>query len=294
MKGTTMRALRSTAVITALAGLTLVACGSDSKSTSTTTAPAAAASTAAPASSTPTSGDALNVTIFASLAPLSFHDDSGKPTGFMVDIVNAAAKRIGRQADFHDVAFENVIPGIQSGQFDIGTGVDVTAEREAVLDLVPVAQAGYTFIVKADHADIGTDMKELCGMTIGGTKGQSSLTVIEDLSKDCVADGKPAIEVKTFPQPADVVLAVKSGNVDARSTWQGYASWLVKQDPELKVTGPVYSVTPTGLAVATDSPLGPQLVEAINAMISDGTYAEIMKNWESSDIMIDKTEVDPK
>ena len=65
-------------------------------------------------------------------APNEFKNSDGQIVGFDVDLMNAIAKTLGLAPDFREIAFESIIPSVQTGQFNVGmSSVTDTAERQA-------------------------------------------------------------------------------------------------------------------------------------------------------------------
>ncbi|WP_449241800.1 transporter substrate-binding domain-containing protein, partial [Desulfovibrio sp.] len=68
--------------------------------------------------------------------PFEFKDPaSGKHTGFDVELWDAIAKKIGAEYDLQPMDFNGIIPGLQSGQIDVGiAGMTIKPERAKVVD----------------------------------------------------------------------------------------------------------------------------------------------------------------
>ena len=57
--------------------------------------------------------------------------DGGNITGFDVDMMNAVCDKLGYELQIDDMAFESIIPAVQSGKADVGVaGLSVTPDRE--------------------------------------------------------------------------------------------------------------------------------------------------------------------
>ena len=65
-------------------------------------------------------------------APNEFKNSDGQIVGFDVDLMNAIAKTLGLAPDYREIAFESIVPSVQTGQFNVGmSSVTDTAERQA-------------------------------------------------------------------------------------------------------------------------------------------------------------------
>ena len=66
--------------------------------------------------------------------------------------------------------------------------------------------------------------------------------------------------------------------------------WLGEEPETYDDVPGAWSSGPEGIVVS----LAPVLVDAINALIADGTYNKIFTKWDVSDIKLDKSEFNPK
>jgi polar amino acid transport system substrate-binding protein len=69
----------------------------------------------------------------------------------MYDIEVELSRRLQMPFVYQPTSFENIITGVQGGKFDIGNGVDATPTRQEVVDIVPLYQGSYSFLVLADQ-----------------------------------------------------------------------------------------------------------------------------------------------
>src|SRR5690349_5634854 len=76
----------------------------------------------------------LRVGTFLQYPPIMYKDKNGDPQGFEVDMPLAMGKTLGVKVTFVDSAWEGLLPGIQSGKFDvIFAQMAITAERAKVI-----------------------------------------------------------------------------------------------------------------------------------------------------------------
>ena len=80
--------------------------------------------------------------------PQAFLDD-GKPAGFAVELGDAIAQEMCLKAEFVDMAFAGLFPGLNARKFDtIIAGVGITPQRQEAFDFVPYFQGGVRLIVR--------------------------------------------------------------------------------------------------------------------------------------------------
>ena len=142
---------------------------------------------------TAASAKKLIVATDTNFPPFEFKDpETGKHTGFDVELWDAIAKQIGVEYTLQPMDFNGIIPGLQSGQLDVGiAGITIKPERAEVVDFSdPYYNAGLLILVKADNEEI-TDVQGLAGKIVSTKLGTTS----EDFAKKEAG----ANEVKIFP-----------------------------------------------------------------------------------------------
>ncbi len=76
-------------------------------------------------------------------SPDEFKDPNGEPTGWGIELVSALAARLGLTADFRDAQFDNIIPGVKGGKYNVGwASFTDTLERQESVDFVDYYSAG--------------------------------------------------------------------------------------------------------------------------------------------------------
>jgi polar amino acid transport system substrate-binding protein len=177
---------------------------------------------------------------------------------------------------------------VESGKFDIGTGVDATAAREKIIDVVPVYQGGYTVRTRADGPQIGPTLLDLCGLKLGLPAGGSLTRLLSSFSVQCVRNGRMPIVQLAMPSDALVLLALQSGRIDGMIAFNWYSP-----PPGTKLVGPTFGITQSGIAVRKGSALGPKLVTALKAIIADGTYTKILARYSVSQTALSRICMNP-
>lgn len=271
-------------VIAALFGfsLFLVACGDDKKSDTTASTAATTAADSSIAVPAEFKGKTLVVASDASYAPNEFFDKDGKTVvGMDVDLINAIAAKLGLKADVKNAPFDGIIPGIKAGKYQVGvSSFTDNKEREATVDFATYFTAGSSFYIEADGGPTVNTLADLCGLKVAAQKGTVQADDATAQSKKCTADGKKAVDVQIFPDQNGVNLALKSGRVQVAMADSPVAAYAVKQsNGAFKLTGESYDNAPYGIAVPKDSGLAQPMVDAIKALIADGTYKEILTKW---------------
>lgn len=225
---------------------------------------------------------ALRVATAAAYPPDQFVDESTKEvTGWSPELLREVAKRLGVKVEFTDMDFAGILPGVQSGKFDIGSSsFAVTDERTKAADFITYSQTGDTLLVAKGNPK-GLEFDKLCGTPVGVTKGSVSDFAAQEVSKKCVDGGAKKLDIQAFPNQNGAILALDAGRVDsvvASLTVNAYLAQ--KSNNKFDATGKVLSTRTVGYAVRKDSDqLANALLTSLKAMKDDGTYDAILKKW---------------
>ena len=295
------RLLTACAVL-ASASLALTACGSsgsDSGSGSSSSA-AVNAVTADPALAALVPADVkssgkLVVGSDASYAPNEFQDDKGTIVGMDVDLANAVAARLGLKAEVQNAGFTAIIPGIGANKYQLGmSSFTDTKEREQTVDMVTYFTAGTSSAVKKGNPDkISAD--DLCGKKIAVQTGTTQADAIVDtINPACVAAGKPTVpnDGDKFDLQTDVTNAVVSGRNQVMMADSPVVDYAIKQtNGQLEKLGATTDSAPYGIALAKGSALAPAVQGAVQSLIDDGTYKQILQKWGVEAGAVDKAQL---
>ena len=211
-------------------------------------------------------------------APNEFKDDNDKIVGFDIDLFNAVSKKLGLKAEYKGSIFDNIIPGVQGGSYDVGvSSFTDNAQREQVVDLVTYLSAG-TQWARAAGGEVTPD--KACGHKVAVQTGTVQVDDVTARSKACTSAGDKAIDILQFDDQGAASNAVVVGQADAVLADSPIVAYAVQQsDKKLELVGDVYDAAPYGYVVAKGSPLGKALQGAVQSLIDDGTYADILKKW---------------
>lgn len=294
--------MKKTAAAVALGTLALVAaaCSSNSSSSTTTTAPAATTTTTTPpipttviptqpansaiAATVPASihsSGNLVVALDASYPPNEFLASDGSTiVGMDADLSNAIAQTMGLKAKLVNATFDTIIPGIVAGKYDMGaSSFTDTKAREKVVDFVDYFSAGESFYVKSG-APLVTSLQDLCGKSVAVESGTTEETDAKAQSAKCTVTGKSKVDVLTFGTQTEANVAVSSGRADAGFADSPVAAYIVStSNGVFQNSGAPIGVAPYGLALAKNKGLTSPVQAAVNLLISNGVYTQILAKW---------------
>lgn len=265
-------------------GLVLTACGStESGNASTSTAGDAGNVDASAQALLPQSvRDSGKLVIGTELSypPDEFKDDSGKPTGWGIELIQAIAERLGLTADLRESQFDNILPGIQGGKYDVGwASFTDNKERQKVVDFIDYYVAGTQW---ASRKGDDVDPNNACGLTVAvGTGTYQETDDVPAKSDACVAAGKDPITIMKIDTQGAITTAVKLGRADAMSSDSVVTQYAVIQtDGALQLAGEIMDSAPFGMAVSpSNTGLRDALQAATQSLMDDGTYTKILEKW---------------
>jgi polar amino acid transport system substrate-binding protein len=220
----------------------------------------------------------VNVAVFNDWPPDEFVEN-GELKGWSVDMAKAMAERLGVPFKFEPTSFEIIIPGLASKRFDAGfSSFGVTPERLEVLDFIPQRKegTGYAFLKGADLKI--ENEADLCGHSVALLTGAWDFQYLTKVSAEkCV--GKKPIDLQQFTTENAAELAVSSGRVEMVAAGSAKLAYLAKQTGKYDMAHFVSNAVYNGIGVRKGDPLGPALKGALETMMKDGSYKEIMAKW---------------
>jgi polar amino acid transport system substrate-binding protein len=257
--------------------------GSGSGSTATTKASAVDQALAAKVPAAIKSDGKLLIGTDSSYAPSEFLDTDGKTViGFDVDLFNAVAAKLGLTTQWVSAPFDAIIPGVQSGKYEVGvSSFTINSERKQQVNMVSYFSAGTQWGAKKGNPT-GIQPDNACGKKVAVQT--STVQDTDDLPKrvkQCKTDGKPAITIDRYQRQDQATASVVSGKDDAMLADSPVVAYAVKQtNGQLELLGNIYDSAPYGYVVKKDqTDFAQALSGAVTALISDGTYKQILSKW---------------
>lgn len=263
-------------------------------------APSAGAEDAAAAAALPARyKDAGTIKVASDIPfpPMEMFDDNQKLTGFDYDLAQALGAKLGVTMELQTQAFDSIIPSLQSGKHDvIMSGMNDTQERQKTIDFVDYFHAGFSILVPAGNPGKVATVLDLCGKDVAVQKATVQAEILHGYDAECTAAGPGPMKIAELPLETDVQTAVRSGKAVADVVDSAVASYAaqtagggkmfeVVRDPAHPAGyNPVY----TGIGVLKkDSELSQALLLALQAVVADGSYAEILKKYDMGDYAVD-------
>jgi polar amino acid transport system substrate-binding protein len=290
------RAILGLAAAAALT-LSLAACGSESGTGSSTPIASASADTSlrdkVPADIK--AAGKLTIGTDSSYAPSEFLDTDGKTViGFDVDLFNAVAQKLGLTTEWQSATFDSIIPGVSSGKYNVGvSSFTVNADREKEANMISYFSAGTQWAAKTG---VTLSPDDACGKKVAVQTGTVQVDDVTAKSKACTSGGKAKITIDQYQKQSDATNAVVTGKDAAMLADSPVCAYAVKQtNGQLALAGDIYDSAPYGYVVAKDkTDFANVIQQALQALITDGTYKTVLDKWGVTAGAITAPEVNPK
>ncbi len=187
-------------------------------------------------------------------------------------MAEAIAGKLGMTLEVEDIAFDSIIPELESGKADIGVaGMTVNEDRLKNVDFTdPYTTASQVIIVKEDSEIAGPD--DLKGKYIGVQLG----TTGDIYASDYEADGST---IERYNKGFEAVQAMQQGKIDAVVIDQEPAKVFVSQNEGIKILDEALTVEEYAIAIKKGNT---ELLDQVN-----GALAELKESGELQAI-IDK------
>ncbi|NLZ16555.1 MAG: glutamine ABC transporter substrate-binding protein GlnH [Desulfobulbaceae bacterium] len=217
----------------------------------------------------------ITVACDTNFPPFEFKDPkTGKHTGFDVELWDAVAKELGLEYELQPMDFNGIIPGLQSGQLDVGiAGMTIKPERAQVIDFSDgYYTAGLLLLVRESSTDING---------IEDLKNKVVATKLGTTSVDFLKGNTTTKETKLFPNNDAMFLELISGGADAVLFDSPVVSdFMMKTGKDrVKVVGPLYQGQDYGIGFPKGSALVGQVNSALKALRENGTYNALYMKW---------------
>ena len=139
------------------------------------------------------------------------------------------------------------------------------------------------------------DPDNACGLRIAVQSGTTHDDDIEARSQECVDAGEDAITIEKFQTQPQATETIVSGLNDASLADLPTSLYALQQTGEqLEFIGDQYDAAPYGILThQDDEELAEAIAAAFNGVIEDGSYQEVLAEWEIEVGALDTAEVNP-
>lgn len=229
--------------------------------------------------------------------PYIFVDDKNKLTGYDIEVLKEAFKKIdGYKLKFETTDFGSIFTGLNSGKYQIGVNnFSYNEERgKSYLYSYPYDKIGYVFTTKKGSIPI-TSFKEAAGKTTQGGTGVSITTAIEAWNEK-----NPDEAINFNYTDSDTIVGLKkveSGELDFSiidvAMYKAYQDEYnldlqaneIPEDEAKLIADNLYSYY---ILPKDQKDLREKLDDALKELKADGTLTKLSKKWFGQDTAPEK------
>lgn len=215
-------------------------------------------------------------------APFTYHDESGKLTGYDVEVTRAVAEKLGIKVEFKETQWDAMMAGLKAGRFDVvANQVGLTSpERQATFDKSePYSWSGAVLVARKDSNIKSVDeikgIKAAQSLTSNygerATAAQAELVPVDGLAQSLTLIEQKRAEVTLNDELAVLDYLKKNPNSSVKIVWSAPA--------EEKVGSGLIVNKGNDEAVAKFS-------QAVNELKADGTLKKLGEQFFGKDISV--------
>lgn len=238
--------------------ISFVACSSEKKSDDTNT--------------DANTQETLTMATNAEFPPYEYKEGD-KVVGIDAEVAQAIADKLGMKLEIVDTKFDSIIPGVQSGKYDMGmAGMTVTPEREQSVAFSDSYATGIqSIIVKQGSAIKSVDdlsEKTKIGVQLGTT---GDIYAKDDFGDEAVQE---------YDKGADAVQALLAGKIDCVIIDNEPAKSFVAANEGLEILKTSYAEEDYAICFKKDNTeLQKKVNDALKELIADGTLQKIVNKY---------------
>ncbi|MET8709377.1 MULTISPECIES: ABC transporter substrate-binding protein [Streptomyces] len=232
--------------------------------------------------------------------PLGFYaTDDRTRIGSEIDIATLVADTLGLEPRFEEVSWENLFVGLDSSKFDaVLSNVTVTEERKEKYDFATYRLDNIAFEAKKGSGWKVKGPADVAGKKISVSSGTNQEKILVDWNEENVRAGREPVDITYFQKETDYYLALRSGRVDAHLGPSPNAAYHVATAGQSEIIGQLSGAGGDlqGKIAATtkkDSGLVKAYAAAIDHIIRNGSYGEVLKRWGLSGEAVERSEINP-
>ena len=198
--------------------------------------------------------------------------EGDKIVGIDAEIAGLIADKLGMELEIVDVAFDSIIPGVQSGKYDMGmAGLTVNDERLEKVNFSTSYATGIQAVIVKDGSKIKS-IDDLKGKKIGvQTSTTGDIYATGDYGEDAIT---------RYDNGAVAVQALLADKVDCVIIDNEPAKSYVAANEGLKVLDTEYTVEDYAICFAKENTELQEKVDgALKELIADGSVKEVIEKY---------------
>lgn len=224
----------------------------------------------------------------ANVAPYLYRDGSDV-VGFERELMDQMTEVLGVEVEFYDAGFAALVPGLQSGKFDVAMGdFTDTKERQQAVTFVDYTTSYQSLFVQKGNPDGFETAGDLCGATAAATVGSLSAQLAEEQHTACGKAGKTGLKVLAMENNATSMMQVRTGRADTVIIDYVIGRHVAENSDAGQVAGKPFHQQFHGAAVRKDDHrLRTALTAAFKEIMRNGSYDRILKEHDMTELAMD-------
>jgi len=227
------------------------------------------------------SGGTINVGTEGTYPPFTYHDESGKLTGYDVEVTRAVADKLGVDVEFKETQWDAMLAGLDSGRFDmVANQVSLTTpERLAKYDKAsPYSWSGAVVLAPTDDNRYSS-WDNLKGLRTAQSLSSNYGELAERYEAEIVPVDGMAQAIQLVKQDrADFTMNDNLAVLD-------YLKKFPDAEMEIKLTAPASELRGSGLVlIKGDDAVVAKLNDAMAELTADGTLTKLSEEFFGADI----------
>ena len=214
----------------------------------------------------------IGVTLYE---PMNYKDESGNWTGFDTEFAQAVCEKLGVEAEFIVIDWDNKIFELDSKKIDCAwNGMTLTDEVKESMDCTkPYVKNEQVVVMKADAVKNYTDVASLKDVTFAAESGSAGEAALKDLSLDA--------NLTSVAAQSDALMEVKSGSVQACVIDNTMANAMTGEGTSYSELAQGISLTSEeyGVGFRKDSDLTAEVDKIIDEMKADGSLQKLADKY---------------
>ncbi|MWV55036.1 ABC transporter permease subunit [Chlorobium phaeovibrioides] len=217
----------------------------------------------------------------ATLAPFSYHAN-GEITGLDIELARMIGNRLQKKITLVDMPFGALIPALQAGKIDFAlSNFNVTEERKKlILFSRPYLQNDISALVLRSAAAPAAPVSAGASLSAPDLNGMRVAVLLGSTHDTYALSHYPNATLLQYKTPSDIILAVKSGKVDAGIYTTETLREIFRADPSLELKGGVLFSVPVAMGFNKQND---SLREQFNVFLQDirqnGVYRDMVDRW---------------
>ena len=201
--------------------------------------------------------------------------------GIDAEVAKLIAYKLGLKLEIADVDFDSIIPGVQTGKYDMGmAGMTVTDERKQKVNFSDSYAKGIQVVIVKEGSDIKSK-DDLEGKKIGTQQGTTGYIYASDTPEN---GGYGEENVIGYANGSVAIEALKSGKVDCVIIDNEPAKAYIAANSGLKILDTEFTNEDYAICFSKKNPeLQKKVNDALNELKASGEFQKVVDKYIKAD-----------